>query len=107
MADTLHADQALKAYGWYWLGELRPRRGRGDEAEGGIGCGAFLDGNAFTGLGSMVSLTQGADSQITVGSGAGAYQVTSSTNTITDLVPGLTLTVTSPTMRLRSSSSCV
>jgi flagellar hook-associated protein 2 len=56
-----------------------------------------VDGTAFTGLGSMVTLTQGADAQITVGSGAGAYQVTSSTNTVTDLVPGLTLTLVSPT----------
>jgi flagellar hook-associated protein 2 len=53
-------------------------------------------GSAFTGLGSLVTLTAGTDSQITVGSGAGAYQVTSSNNTITDLVPGLTLNLVAP-----------
>lgn len=54
-----------------------------------------VDPNAFTGLGGMVTLAAGADSQITVGSGPGAFQVTSSTNTVTDLIPGLTLNLAS------------
>lgn len=44
-------------------------------------------------VGSMTTLAQGADAQITVGSGAGQYTVTNSSNTISNLLPGLTLTL--------------
>ncbi len=42
-------------------------------------------------VGSMTTLTQGADAQITVGSGAGAYTVSNTSNTISNLLPGLTV----------------
>lgn len=61
----------------------------------GVNSDVDVDASAFTGLGSMLTLTQGADSQITVGSGPGAYQVTSHTNTIANMVPGLTLNLVS------------
>jgi flagellar hook-associated protein 2 len=44
-------------------------------------------------VGSMTTLAQGADAQITVGSGAGQYTVTNSSNTISNLLPGLSLTL--------------
>lgn len=50
-----------------------------------------LDG---TFAGGMPVLTQGADAQITVGDQAGAYQITSSSNTFTDVVEGVSFTVT-------------
>ena len=52
-----------------------------------------IDGAAFTGIGSMTTLVQASDAQITVGSGPGAYQVTASSNTISTLLPGVTLTL--------------
>jgi flagellar hook-associated protein 2 len=44
-------------------------------------------------IGSLVTLTQGSDAQLTVGSGAGQYTVQSSSNTIANLLPGLTVTL--------------
>lgn len=40
--------------------------------------------------------TQGVDARLTVGSGPGAYDVTSSTNTFADLMSGVTITVSKP-----------
>jgi len=42
-------------------------------------------------IGSLVTLTQGADAELTVGSGAGQYTVKNSSNTISNLLPGLTV----------------
>ncbi|HEY7137341.1 MAG TPA: flagellar filament capping protein FliD [Acidimicrobiia bacterium] len=56
-----------------------------------------VDAHAFVGLGNLVVLTEPADAQVTVGSGAGAFQVTSHSNSITELVPGLSLTLLAPT----------
>lgn len=45
-------------------------------------------------LGSLDELVVGVDSQITVGGSApGAYTVTSATNTVTDVLPGVTMTL--------------
>lgn len=49
---------------------------------------------AFTVSGLSVATavtTQGADARLTFGSGPGAYQVTSATNTFSDVVPGVTV----------------
>ena len=46
-------------------------------------------------VGSLVALTTGADAVVTVGSGAGSYEVTSSTNTVSGLLPGVTVTLKS------------
>ena len=45
-------------------------------------------------VGGMVVNQTGADAQLTIGSGSGAYAVTSSTNTFTGLVAGWTVTAT-------------
>ena len=52
-----------------------------------------LPTGALTGLGGFTTLTQGKDATITVGEGPGAYSVSSSTNTVTGLMPGVTLTL--------------
>jgi flagellar hook-associated protein 2 len=46
---------------------------------------------AFTGLGSLTTLTTAADATLTVGSGPAAFSVTSSANTVTNFIPGVTL----------------
>jgi flagellar hook-associated protein 2 len=45
-------------------------------------------------------LSQGQDAQITVGTGAGKYAVTSTTNTFNDVIAGLSFTATSPSTEL-------
>lgn len=50
---------------------------------------AFLTGT----LGTLTELSAGQDALITVGSGAGAYDVTRTSNTISDLLKGVTLTL--------------
>jgi flagellar hook-associated protein 2 len=51
-----------------------------------------LDPSAFTGaVGSMLVLTAGKDATVSVGTGPGAYTVTSPTNSITGVMPGVTL----------------
>ena len=49
------------------------------------------------GVGGMVVAGTGSDAVLTVGSGAGAYTITSASNTIADVLPGLTLTLKSTT----------
>ncbi|RZU31240.1 flagellar filament capping protein FliD [Blastococcus saxobsidens] len=46
--------------------------------------------------GTFAVATQGVDATLTVGSGTGAYDVTSSTNTFADLMSGVTITVSKP-----------
>jgi flagellar hook-associated protein 2 len=50
-----------------------------------------ISGTDFTAASSI--LATGADARITVGSGAAAYDVVSSTNTFSDVLPGVTFTV--------------
>ncbi len=47
--------------------------------------------NAFSGAGTLTTVTAAADAVITVGNGPGAFQVTNSSNSITGLMPGVTL----------------
>ena len=55
------------------------------------------DANTFTtsstvaSLGTMDILQQGKDAQVTIGSGAGALTLSRSSNTITDLIPGVSI----------------
>lgn len=53
---------------------------------------------AFTvsGLDTFDVVTQGTDASITVGTGPGAYTVTSTSNTFADVMPGLSFTAVSP-----------
>jgi flagellar hook-associated protein 2 len=49
------------------------------------------------GVGGMVVSSTGTDAVLTVGSGGGAYTVTSASNTLSDVLPGLTITLRSLT----------
>ena len=57
----------------------------------GASNGVNIDAAAFTGVGSLTTLVAATDAQITVGSGAGAYTVSSSTNAVSTLLPGVTI----------------
>lgn len=52
-----------------------------------------VDTASLSQIGSFSQSSQAADATITVGSGEGAYEVTSSSNTFSDLLPGLSVTV--------------
>lgn len=52
-----------------------------------------LDTSTLAGLGPLQSVQDGRDAVLTVGSGAGAYQVTRSSNTVSGLLAGVTLTL--------------
>jgi flagellar hook-associated protein 2 len=47
------------------------------------------------GVGGFIELTVASDAEITVGDGAGAYTITSETNTVSGLLPGVTVTLKS------------
>lgn len=47
--------------------------------------------NAFSGAGTLTTVTTAADAQITVGDGPGAFVVTNNSNTITGLMPGVSI----------------
>ncbi len=58
----------------------------------GANNGENIDAAAFNGnVGGFLTLTAAADAQVTVGDGAGSYVVTSSTNSLTGLLPGVTV----------------
>lgn len=44
-------------------------------------------------VGGLTVLSQGSDASITIGSGAGAYSITSTTNTMSNVLPGVTVTL--------------
>jgi flagellar hook-associated protein 2 len=56
-----------------------------------------LDPSAFAGgtLGSLQTLQQGQDASITIGSGSAAYTVTSATDSVTGVMPGVTIDLAS------------
>ncbi|MFN8024283.1 MAG: flagellar filament capping protein FliD [Acidimicrobiales bacterium] len=58
----------------------------------GVNGSLALDDAVFAGLGGLVETSAAQDAKITVGSGPGAYSVTSSTNVFSDVMPGVTLT---------------
>jgi flagellar hook-associated protein 2 len=49
------------------------------------------------GVGGMAVATTGSDAVLTIGSGAGSYTITSASNTVADVLPGLTLTLKATT----------
>ena len=51
-----------------------------------------IDDSVFSGIGGMVESSAARNAEITIGSGAGAYQVEASGNTFSEVVPGVTLT---------------
>ncbi len=54
--------------------------------------GENIDAAAFNdNVGGFLTLSSAADAQVTVGSGPGSYTVTSSTNTVSGLMPGITV----------------
>jgi flagellar hook-associated protein 2 len=54
-----------------------------------------LDPDAFPSLGTLHTLTAAQDAVLTVGSGTNAFTITSASNTLTTLLPGVTLTLRS------------
>lgn len=46
-----------------------------------------------TTLGGLTTLSQGTDAQITIGSGTGAYSITSSSNVMSNVMPGVSITL--------------
>jgi flagellar hook-associated protein 2 len=76
--------------------------------------GAFTSGNGDgTGdfIGGLTSITTAQDAQIQVGSGANGYTVTSPTNSFSDVIPGVTFTVsavaTNVTIGVTSSGQAI
>ncbi len=62
----------------------------------GASNGETLDPSAFnSNVGGFVTLTNASDAQITVGSGPGAYTITSATNSVTGVLPGVTVNLVS------------
>lgn len=58
----------------------------------GANNGENIDAAAFNdSVGGFLTLTAAADAQVTVGSGPGSYTVASSTNTVSGLLPGVTV----------------
>jgi len=58
----------------------------------GANMGENIDASAFNAnVGGFLTLTAAADAQVTVGSGPGSYAVTSKTNTVSGLLPGVTV----------------
>ena len=58
----------------------------------GANKGENIDASAFNdNVGGFLTLTAASDAQVTVGSGAGSYTVTSATNTVSGLLPGVTV----------------
>jgi flagellar hook-associated protein 2 len=62
----------------------------------GVSSAFTVDAGLDANVGGTSISTQGTDASITVGSGAGAYQVTSSSNRFAGIVPGVTITVKQP-----------
>ncbi|MCW2724963.1 MAG: Flagellar hook-associated protein 2 [Frankiales bacterium] len=60
----------------------------------GVASQITVGGSALTGLGAMAELSAGTDTVLHVGSGAGAYDVRSSTTAVKDLLPGVTINAT-------------
>ena len=59
----------------------------------GVNGTVALDPDVFLGLGGMIQTSAAQDAQITIGSGPGSYSVTSGSNTFSEVMPGVTLTV--------------
>jgi flagellar hook-associated protein 2 len=58
----------------------------------GANNGENIDASAFnSNVGGFLTLTEAADAKITVGEGPGSYSVTASKNTISNLLPGVTV----------------
>lgn len=51
-----------------------------------------VSGGLDAGVGGTVVAGQGTDAELTIGSGPGAYTITSSSNTFSEVLPGLTIT---------------
>ena len=60
----------------------------------GANNGENIDASSFNdNVGGFLTLTAASDAQVTVGTGSGAYTVSSSTNSMSGLLPGVTLTL--------------
>jgi flagellar hook-associated protein 2 len=61
----------------------------------GVANDVSVAADAFTGIGTLASTAVASDASITIGSGPGAYSVTSSTNQVSSVLPGVTLSLKS------------
>lgn len=52
-----------------------------------------LDTSVFSGVGGLTTMSAGTDAEITIGDGEGAYTVQSASNTVTSLLPGVTISL--------------
>jgi len=59
----------------------------------GAGSNITIDSSQFSGIGSLQTLFAGTDSQITVGTGPGAYTYESATNEVKGLLSGVTISL--------------
>ena len=76
---------AVKKADGQWLLQLNSK-------STGTGGQMSVSASAFAGLGGLVETSAARDAQITVGSGPGAYSITSSSNVFSDVLPGVSLT---------------
>lgn len=63
----------------------------------GTGGAIAIDGAVLDGIGGLVQSSAAADARITVGEGDGAYSIEASGNTFTDVVPGVSVSVSAVT----------
>ena len=63
-----------------------------NSAKTGTANALALDSSVFTTAGGLVETSAAADAKITLGSGVGAYSITASGNTFTDVLPGVSIT---------------
>jgi flagellar hook-associated protein 2 len=59
----------------------------------GTGNRLSLDTDVFAGMGGLVETAAAQDARITIGNGPGAYSITSNTNTFTDVLQGVSISV--------------
>jgi flagellar hook-associated protein 2 len=75
---------AVKVADGAWLLQM-------SSAKSGVANSISVDGAQFSG--GLVQTAAGQDAKITIGTGAGAYSVVSSTNAFSDVMPGVTINV--------------
>ncbi|MCU1390324.1 MAG: flagellar hook-associated 2 domain protein, partial [Ilumatobacteraceae bacterium] len=61
----------------------------------GVANSLSLDSSAFSSAGGLLQTSAAQDAKITIGAGTGAYSVTSSTNSFTNVLPGVTINAAS------------
>lgn len=78
---------AVKSADGAWLLQV-------NSSKSGTANALALDPATFSAAGGLVETSAAQDAKITIGAGPGAYSVTASGNTFTDILPGATITAT-------------